>query len=191
MERLLERAGRAQVTLVATKAGRPLYEKLGFGATATNTMYVGHPTSVTPDGRSRAATTGDLPGILELDQRAMGVDRAALLVRLFDYTERLYVVERADRVVAYGGAWRGSDKVIVGPLIAERTDDALALLDDLAASVRGSFRLEAHSERPHLVRWAVAHGLREQAVITPMALRDEPLPGERGLWHLPLSVAVN
>ncbi|MEV6104261.1 GNAT family N-acetyltransferase [Streptomyces sp. NPDC051940] len=191
MEHLLERAGSAQVTLYATSAGRPLYEKLGFAATASSTMYVGRPTAVAPAGLSRRAEPADLPGILELDQRAMGVDRSQLLVRLFDYAEQLRVVDSGGRIAAYGGAWRGADKLVIGPVIATRTADALALLDDITASARGVLRLEAHSERPHLAEWATAHGLREQAVITPMALRAHPLPGERALWHLPLSVAIN
>ncbi|MFI6938582.1 GNAT family N-acetyltransferase [Streptomyces sp. NPDC050418] len=191
MERLIERAGPAQVTLYATRAGQPLYEKLGFAATAASTMYVGRPTAVTPTGRSRLAEPADLPRLAELDARAMGVDRSHVLARLFAYADVLRVIEQDGELIAYGGAWRGSDKVVVGPLIAHRSDDAVDLLSDIAGSVRGVLRLEAHSERPHLAEWALAHGLREQAAITPMSLRTTPLPGERGLWHLPLSVAIN
>ncbi|SDL30804.1 GNAT family N-acetyltransferase [Streptomyces indicus] len=191
MSRLIERAGDAQVTLYATTAGRPLYEKLGFTATGSSTMFTGRPVAVTPSGRSRPAVPADLPRLLELDARAMGVDRSPLLIRLFDYADRLRVIEEDGRLLAYGGAWRGSDKVVIGPLIAHRDQDALDLLDDIAASVRGTVRLEAHSERPHLAEWATAHKLGEQATITPMALRDQALPGERELWHVPFSVAVN
>ncbi|NGN62352.1 GNAT family N-acetyltransferase [Streptomyces sp. A7024] len=192
MERLVERAGAAaQVTLYATTAGRPLYEKLGFAATASSVMYVGRPAGVTPAGRSRPAEPADLPAILELDARAMGVDRSQLLIRLFDYADQLRVIESDGRLLAYGGAWRGADKLVIGPVIAEDDAGALALLDDIASSARGTLRLEAHSDRPHLTKWATDHGLREQATITPMALLDRPLPGERALWHIPLSVAIN
>ncbi|WP_419999722.1 GNAT family N-acetyltransferase [Streptomyces boninensis] len=191
MERLVERAGSGQVTLYATSAGRPLYEKLGFAATGANTMYVGHPTDVTASGRSRPAEPADLPGILELDARAMGVDRSQLLVRLFDYAEQLRVIESEGRLIAYGGAWRGSDKLVIGPLIATGNAEALALVDDIAATSRGAFRLEAHGDRPHLAEWATGHGLRPQADITPMALLTQPPPGDRDLWHLPMSVAIN
>lgn len=191
MQRLLERAGEAQVTLYATSVGRPLYEKLGFAATGTNSMYIGRPTPAPPAQRSRPAVPADLPGILDLDAQAMGIDRSHLVVRLFDYADQLRVIENARQIIAYGGSWRASDKLVIGPIIATQTAEAIALLDDIAATSRGTLRLEASSERPAMAEWATARGLTEVGTTTAMVIRPQPLLSKRDFWHVPLSVAIN
>lgn len=192
MERLLERAEPVVVTLYATSQGRPLYEKLGFVASANSTIYVGRPEFATRSvPRSRIATPADLPGMLALDARALGADRSDLVVRLFGYAVQVRVIERDGQVVGYGGAWRTSDSLALGPVLAADTADALELLDDLAAASRGPVRLEVSSERPALAEWAGARGLTDRAVLTIMATQGRPLPGERGSWHAPLMLAIN
>ncbi|MGH8792790.1 MAG: GNAT family N-acetyltransferase [Stackebrandtia sp.] len=192
MRRLLERAGDAVTTLYATDRGRPLYDKLGFVVTGNNSVYIGRPEfGAAPSPRSRPATPADLPGMLDLDSRAMGADRSDLVVRLFDYAERLRVVERDGRIAGYASGWRHNDKLVMGPVLAYDGADATALLDDVAATWRGQVRLEVSSLRPRLAEWALACGLTRRAVVAIMASRDDPPTGEPDFWHTPVSLAIN
>lgn len=190
MRRLLDRADGAAVILYATAQGRPLYEKLGFVPLAESTIYKGVPelADARPP-RSRSATPDDLPGMLALDVEAVGADRSDMVVRLFDYAHELRLIERDNRVVAYGGSWRTVDSLVLGPVLAADGADAVALLDDLVRRARGPLRMEAHSDRPHVHRWAAENGLDQQQTLTAMAI-GPPLPGNWDRWHVPLSLAT-
>lgn len=190
MQRLLDRAGDAAVILYATAQGRPLYEKLGFVPLAESTIYKGVPELADAQPpQSRPATPNDLIGMLALDGEALGADRSDMVVRLFDYAHELRLIERDNRVVAYGGSWRTVDSLVLGPVLAENGADAVALLDDLARRVRGPLRVEAHGDRPHVHKWAAEHGLDQQRALSAMAI-GPPLPGNWDRWHAPLSLAT-
>jgi GNAT superfamily N-acetyltransferase len=190
MQRVLDRTGDASVILYATARGRPLYEKLGFVPLAESTIYKGvpEPADAQPP-RSRPVTPDDLPGMLALDGAALGADRSDMVVQLFDYAHELRVIERGNQVVAYGGSWRAVDSLVLGPVVAVDGADAVALLDDLVRRARGSLRLEAHGDRPHIHGWAAERGLVQQGFLSAMAI-GPPLPGDWGLWHAPLSLAT-
>lgn len=76
-----EAAGCATQLLVATDAGRPMYEGLGFEVqTWYRTMEASGRTGERPPA-VRAFRTGDLPAMQALDRRATGEDRSSTLAR--------------------------------------------------------------------------------------------------------------
>ncbi len=118
-------AGCRTLVLVATAAGRPLYEQLGF---EVQTWYrileaPGLPTTTAVDPRIREFAPGDLAAMAALDAAATGEDRAHLL--------RAFANDRTTRVLDSGGGlggfvvrapWGG------GATVAPNLDDAQAIL---------------------------------------------------------------
>jgi GNAT superfamily N-acetyltransferase len=129
--------------LDATPAGARVYGPLGF----TPTLQVqrlgfaglGAPSTPSPEPASEAA----FDELLARDRRAMGFDRAALLGELS--------ARPGSRLVARHGAValvRGGRKARhIGPVFADRPEQALALCADIARSETGPLLIDA-VERP-------------------------------------------
>jgi GNAT superfamily N-acetyltransferase len=182
--------------LSATEYGRPLYQRLGFTATGRLTVHLGEraarhwPADAPPRTRTRPAEARDLPALLSLDTEAFGAPRTALVSRLPSFCERLRVADGPTGPVGFGGAWRNTDHTVLGPVVAPDPDTALALLDDLAADVRGPLRLEVGDlHRPALTDWAARNGLTERFSTTAMVRGPLP-PGRPELLFAPVMLAL-
>lgn len=68
--------------LVATQAGLPLYEKLGFAACGTVHQHQGPVADLATPAGIRWAGPEDLPALAAMDRAATGAERAALLTAL-------------------------------------------------------------------------------------------------------------
>ena len=78
-----EGAGSRTLVLVATEAGQPLYERLGFGVqTRYRILEAPGLASGAPDPGIRPFRPSDLPAMIALDGAATGEDRAHLLTAL-------------------------------------------------------------------------------------------------------------
>ncbi|HKT62509.1 MAG TPA: GNAT family N-acetyltransferase [Burkholderia sp.] len=125
MEALLEELGPRITFLHATPAGQPLYEKLGFNVCGSLDQYqgnVGRPAAVAlPDGeRLRAGTRDDLGRFVELDTRASGLERDALLTALLTRGESV-VLERDGEVAGFSVLRRFGRGYVIGPVVAPRS----------------------------------------------------------------------
>jgi len=120
-----EVAGCRTLVLVATAAGRPMYERLGFEVqTWYRILEAPGLDGETTDPRVRPFRAADLDAIVALDASATGEDRTHLL-RAFATPEAARVLERQDG--SLGGfvvraPWGG------GATIAPRLEDAEAIL---------------------------------------------------------------
>ena len=117
-------AGCRTLLLVATDAGRPLYEGLGFEVQTWYQILEIGGLAGTADPRVRAFAAGDLDGMAALDRAATGEDRSHLICA-FAAPETARVLQRADG--SLGGfmvrpPWGG------GATIAPDMDDAEAIL---------------------------------------------------------------
>jgi GNAT superfamily N-acetyltransferase len=121
-----ETAGCRTLVLVATDAGRPLYERLGFEVqTWYLTMEAPGLPSGEPDHSIRAFRRADLPTMAQLDARATGEDRSHLL-RAFATPSETRVMEREDGSLTgfvVRAPWGG------GATIAEDPSDGMRLLE--------------------------------------------------------------
>ncbi|GAB3209685.1 hypothetical protein GCM10027294_25080 [Marinactinospora endophytica] len=113
-----------------------------------------------------------------------------MLDRLPDFAERLHVLERHGRVTGYAGVWRNPDHAVVGPVIADDTDDAIALIVGLARETDGPLRLDLDGRHPQLRAWATQHGVTEWFTTDVMVHDGRPLPGDRERWFVPLMQAL-
>jgi predicted N-acetyltransferase YhbS len=120
-----EQAGCRALVLVATDAGRPLYERFGFAVQAQYRILEAPGLDAgPPEPRVRAFRAADLPAMAALDAAATGEDRAHLLAA-FAAPDTTRCVERADGRL--GGfvlraPWGG------GATIAPDPDDAMSIL---------------------------------------------------------------
>ena len=202
---LLQALDGRDVMLQATAQGRPLYELLGFTAIGHARQFHGHwqppaeagPTvSLATDERTRLLQPQDLPALLAYDQRERGLTRPALLQALLaqmDADERCAVsVDEQGHLCGYGILRRFGRGWVVGPLLADGADRAVALVKrltqertgdfiriDLAAHTRAFPDSQAQAQAGHdrpstqgddhdadiLAHWLQAHGL---------ALVDQP-----------------
>jgi GNAT superfamily N-acetyltransferase len=135
-----EAAGCRTLLLVATDAGRPLYERLGFRI-QLNYRILEAPGLAGDQGeaRSRPYQPSDLPAMIALDASATGEDRAHLL-RAFAAPDTTRCIERADGSV--GGfvlrpPWGGGATIVPDP------EDAMALLHARRAASTPDKRVRA------------------------------------------------
>ena len=149
---LLQALEGRDVMLQATAQGRPLYELLGFTAIGHARQFHGHwqppaeagPTvSLATDERTRLLQPQDLPALLAYDQRERGLARPALLQALLaqmDADERCAVsVDEQGHLCGYGILRRFGRGWVVGPLLADGADRAVALVKRLTQERTGDF----------------------------------------------------
>ena len=197
MEHLLDAAAGATVTLFATDAGKPLYEKLGFRTVRRSAAFVGRfraapapPPTDNSKMRSRPAVAADMAAILDIDMAAFGADRGQILTRLPAFAEQLRVLETEAGPAGYAAAWRNTTSTVIGPVVAANAAGAERLIADLAAQVRGPIRLDLDPDGPELPRWALAHGLEPVSLNAVMAYGDWSPRGNPDWLHAPISVAL-
>jgi GNAT superfamily N-acetyltransferase len=219
MEHLLDAAAGATVTLFATDAGKPLYEKLGFRTIRRSAAFVGRfraarapasppapppppppapppppPPAPPPHDnskmRSRPALAADMAAILDIDMAAFGADRGPILTRLPAFAEQLRVLEMEAGTAGYAAAWRNTTSTVIGPVVAANAAGAERLIADLAAQVRGPIRLDLDPDGPELPRWALAHGLEPVSLNAVMAYGDWNPRGNPDWLYAPISVAL-
>jgi predicted N-acetyltransferase YhbS len=187
----LRRAGAVTVLLTATKLGRPIYEKLGFGydglhygmwrrpeepGTAT-----GRPDQTATDGQAArgaaadaagdgAVITGGLGDVAGLDAGATGEDRRRYLGSFAAQA----------RVTRDGAGYRLPLPWGRGPVVASSADPARALLADMVRTEADPF-LAFPETNAAGAEVATSLGLRQVSSIPRMRF-GPPVPGFRPEW---------
>jgi GNAT superfamily N-acetyltransferase len=199
----------AAVSLFATGAGRPLYDKLGFKPVRRSVAFRGHfradpqinnskrrseragaDSLEGSSGTVRVATEADLPAILTLDRAAYGADRERILTRLPAFAERIVVLETSEGIAGYAAAWRTEAYMMIGPLMAADGAAARRLVTELAAHSTVAVRLDLDPDRPELPSWARAHGLEPTERTVVMTRGDLTPRGIPERLFTPISVAM-
>lgn len=140
MAQLLTEAGTRECRLVATEAGRPLYERLGFAAVAPIRQYQGHVDAAAPppSGIANASLT-DLPLIAALDRKASGMDRSAML-RQQAAAGAVFLLDReGSGLRGYASCRDFGRGQVLGPLVACDDISAARLLRAALARHHGRF----------------------------------------------------
>ena len=196
MEHLLDAAGGATVTLFATDAGKPLYEKLGFRTIRRSASFVGRfragrAPADNSKMRSRPAGPADMAAILDVDMAAFGADRGQILTSLPGFAEQLRVLETQAGMAGYAAAWRnGPASTVIGPLVAPDGAAARLLVTDLATRARTPVRLDLDPDRPELPGWVGGRGLEPVGRTLVMARGGRAPRGTPGRLFAPISVAL-
>lgn len=189
MEHALVRAGDSTVYLYATRFGRPLYERLGFGVAGAVTTCVGAFTA-SPVGGTRPAGDADADAIAALDAAALGADRTPLLRGFLAIADQVRVLERDGAVCGFAAARAGNGTTVVGPAVAPDLDAARTLIADVAARAEGPVRLDVDQRHDGLVAWAAQHGVAPGDATVLMVRGGAALPGDRARLILPMTLGV-
>lgn len=173
---LLRGEGRVPV-LDATPAGREVYRPLGFrdGWPITRWRRTG---SMQHDLRTNAEDMqdGDWREVLDLDARAFGCDRGALLARLLARSRAFACTKRrGGRLRGFLLGREGRVAMQLGPIVAESASDAVELAAFAAARVASPVIVDALDRHDGLASWLAANGFTRERPYTRMTLgRDAP-----------------
>ena len=185
MDRCLSMAGRRPTMLIATAMGEPLYVDLGFAEVgrvarmACDSAAAGAVSAVRGE-RLASISTADVHAVLELDRMACGADRSALLRSLLARAAATAVVRPASGAIrAFGIALRQRDQLVVAPLIAPNTSDAVTLFLSLAGGCAGPVRLDVPTRQEAFLSALAALGLTQGPSAPIMLLGAGSLPGRR------------
>ncbi|WP_154372443.1 GNAT family N-acetyltransferase [Pseudoduganella rivuli] len=165
MQRVLDQLGERCTHLIATQAGQPLYERLGFQPTGTICQHqgtlTGFPATQLPAGASvRLAEPGDLAAIIALADRGAGMSRGDVLKQLVTVAEGA-VLERDGQLAGFALLRRFGRGQVIGPLVAPDTDSAKALIAHWSDACAGAFvRLDVSGDSG-LGDWLAQAGLAQ------------------------------
>lgn len=178
MNLVLEELGDRCTQLIATPAGQPLYESLGFKAIGTIHQHQGTMASIAPvalpDGASvRLAEAGDVAGIIELANRGTGMGRDEILKQLLQIAE-CAVLERDGKLTGFAVMRRFGRGHVIGPLVAQDSESAKALIAHWSDAYAGSFvRLDVTGDSG-LGAWLAEAGLAQADTGVTMARNGMP-----------------
>jgi predicted N-acetyltransferase YhbS len=174
--RRLRAAGCETLSLEATDAGRPIYERMGFRtATFYHQLEAGrlNERPATPEGtRVRPLEPADLPAIFALDVLATAEDRSAPLAVLAQ-AGNCWVIEPGDGLAGFLMPAERS----YGAVIAPRPEDGLLLLELHRHVVPEGARVRAGIPHEHEAAWRelLARGW-EETWLAPRMILGPDLP---------------
>ena len=171
MQRALALAQPRQWRLVATPAGLPLYENLGFATCGTVIQHQGAVADLAAPPDIRWATPDDRSEIAAMDRAATASDRSALLQALASHGRIAIAKDKGYAILRAFG--RGE---VAGPVVADNSDTAQKLLGFVFAGRAGGFmRVDATAESG-LSPWLEWIGLAEAD--RGIAMQHGSLPAE-------------
>lgn len=178
METCIAAAGRAGVTpwLDATPAGAAVYGPMGFYPTLTLQRFRRRrDEQASAEPAARRPDAGTLADLIRRDQHAMGFDRSAMLSALSDHDgSQLYARESALCLVRQGRKARQ-----IGPLFADRTADAMALLDDVVAHEAGPHIIDLVDDNDDVIRHLIQSGWINERPFQRMRFGSAPVDQRR------------
>ena len=180
VEQILQEAGNRSMMLLATEAGKPLYDKLGFRTVGACRQYQGpYEGRPQPDPQIRPAGPSDMPAILALDEAAFGAGRAPALSALRELG-RMAVIEARSGITGYAIERTFGRGTVVGPIVAADEEDAIRLFRALA--LPGFVRVDAPVGAKDFDRFVQDQGLAAVGADSPVMLRgswSDPSPNAR------------
>jgi ribosomal protein S18 acetylase RimI-like enzyme len=173
------------VLLHATAEGRGLYERLGFVRTGEVRQHQGTagsaPLVALDEGwRLRPATHNDVFSLIQLDAKARGMPRAALITDLLAGADTV-VLDHEGQAKGFAMLRRFGRGLIIGPVVAPDAEGAKALIAHLVGLSAGKFvRIDVDFDSG-LTEWLETLGLLRVDAPTEMMRGTPParLPGVR------------
>ena len=160
--------------LDATPEGREVYGRLGFRDSWPITRFV-RPGTGGPDRdpgpmapEIRIATLNDLGALAELDRRAFGTERRAVLARLIERAPPLAVVGWTPEAAGFLLGRVGRAATQLGPLVASQPALALAMVDHAIRNSPGPLLIDIVDLRPGLRAALEARSFVRQRTFTRM-----------------------
>ncbi|WP_295462936.1 GNAT family N-acetyltransferase [uncultured Pseudomonas sp.] len=181
MDGLLQLAGTRTPLLVATVRGAPLYRSQGFES--YERIYQ-HQIATLPAVTERQPmesqvcelTPAAAPQLERLAQLASGLDRTALLRELLPQAERLVGLESEGQLRGFALLRPYGRGLSVGPVIAESSEQAKALILTLLRDAEGRYVRFDVTARSGLNPWLLELGIPQVDEVEQMARGKAPEP---------------
>ena len=176
LRRILKDCEGLDLRLSATKSGFWLYESAGFETVGTIWQQQGmarpiHLPDPDPDLTLRAMQPTDQAAVRELDSRAYGAERHAVLDVMTSLSTGGVVVERDGAVCGFAMMRKFGKGVVIGPVVAEDDRMAMQLCAPLLQRCEGQFvRLDTPQQSEHFKAFLSAAGLGVFDTVTEMRI---------------------
>ena len=137
--------------LIATEAGKPMYEKMGFVSRDCIhkflcDQYVFKETINDSNCSIIPMDKNDLTTVLKIDKDAFGVDRKNLLINRMKQSQASIVAKNPDgEIIGYGLSILGPVNLVLGPIVAKNPETAILIVDHFIKNYQGKFRIDVPS----------------------------------------------
>ncbi|HYK72055.1 MAG TPA: GNAT family N-acetyltransferase [Pseudoneobacillus sp.] len=168
--------------LIATEAGKPMYEKMGFRTTDSIhkyicESYIPNNSSINHSFNIEPFSDKDFSEILKLDHGAFGVQREHFLVnRIAQAKEALILKDVDSKIIAYGLSINGPVQLVLGPIVAPNPQLAMLLVGQLTKNHHGPFRIDVPSGNEDFMRNLESVGFKKASNPPVMIKNGEQLP---------------
>ncbi len=140
------------IMLIATEAGKPLYEKMSF-KTVDNVhkFFCGNYKTMTKpewikDLHIEEYSEVEFGELVELDEKAFGDKRGCFLKNRIKQSEQCLIArDHNGTIVGYGLSILGSENLILGPIVARDVQTATIFIDRLSSKHHGKLRIDVPS----------------------------------------------
>ncbi|MBW9065937.1 GNAT family N-acetyltransferase [Rhizobium herbae] len=160
-------AGERECRLTATNDGLPLYEKLGFVATHQIFRHQGIAGKAGAPENVEWIGPDALPAVKALDRTAFGADRDALYNALAKEGS-FAAIRKGDHIVAFAATRLFGKGQVVGPVVAENSEQARDLLAFILSSKEGRIVRVDIPEQTGLSSPLEDWGLRREGTVIAM-----------------------
>lgn len=178
-----------------TEMGRPMYEKMGFQRVGTvtrmtiSTNQLQFKSDKVTSGKVWINQLAHLDQVLQLDQKATGLDRSKTLKALvgYPYATLATLTNNEDVVVAAALVTQhtGSSLAMVGPILGPEASVPALLQGALPATTATELALIV-ADHPTLVQTLKEAGFETAFELGAMTMDGAPLPGERDDYYMGL-----
>jgi len=177
------------IKLDATPDGKKMYDLLGFKdeyllrrmvALAITPSSMASPS---PSSKIRPIQASDLPALINADQRALGINRAALLTSLFQRAPHLaWMSTTTPTAFCLGRA--GSNFTQIGPVVAPTHTLAQDLIQTVLTTLTGQPAvLDVPDAQQTTLAFLKTYGFVSQRALMRMYLQKNCLSGQPELLH--------
>ena len=186
MDTVMSQTGERSLQLVATVAGKRLYQQCGFTEAAliyqVQGQWAGAVEPLSSDAGIKPLDTNNLADIIIIDDAAYGCSRASLLTAVAQQGKGL-VAYRDGKAVGYAMLRTSGHGQTLGPVLADDDDTAKALISQLLASETGFIRFDLTERAKGIQPWLESLGLAQVDEVSLM-VKGEFLPARASGSHI-------
>ena len=179
MNAVMEDAGARSLLLVATLAGRRLYEQCGFCEQGAICQQQGVPVSAALPREAgaaslRAVTSADVSTIARWDAISFGTDRTPVIAAVLENGEGI-LAARHGHLAGYALARPAGRGTTIGPVVAEDEMLAIEMIARMLQRRTGIVRLDIPADATVLGGWLESAGI-VRIDRAPVMVRGTPMP---------------
>ncbi len=173
MEQVMQRCEGRDLSLNATKAAYPLYVSLGFETEAPVFLHQGTvsalPNLDTTNGVVSELPTAQIEDIFAFDAKAFGTDRSRQLALLAEISVACILL-RDGKVAGYAMRHDFGRGQVIGPIVAQNDEDAIALAAYHLRSLEGQHvRIDTREKDGPFAQFLLQCGLSVSETVSTMS----------------------